>query len=1357
MPRSSYARVPWFVLSLPLGLLWPGLQDAAAATVFGADQSITQTATQPARVVSADLDGDGDLDVLTTASGDDTVAWFENTDGTGLFGPEQAISTLADGAWGLAAADLDGDGDLDVLAGAEIADTVLWYENTDGNGAFGPARTVVASVDGPRFVAAADVDGDGDLDVVATARSADQVSWYANTDGLGSFALGGTVASGPDDPIWAGPADLDGDGDLDVLVSSSQDATHAWYENLDGAGSFALGGTITTGATSARAAIAVDVDGDGDLDALGSAGSGERLAWYENLDGDGSFGAARSLPGSFSAQAATAADFDQDGDLDVVAAEFGLDRLAWFENTDGVGTFAGPLVLSTAVDGAIDVQAADLDGDGDVDVLGSGRLGGDVVWLANEAIGRRVAFGRAGERWDPQPFSDGVRLAGGDLDGDGDSDGVVVRRHRDPSTNVLRSTLAWYPNVDGRGGMGVEQAIATSDPFESYGTVVVVDMDLDRDLDLLATLHPPGEILWFENEDGAGRFGAARTVSNLVAHTSRVCAGDLDGDTDVDVVAASNAQAIYWYENTDFGGETWSQRIVTSSAGGHWGTGGPTCADLDGDGDLDVVASHYAGFGGPTELFWYENTDGEGSFGAAQPVSPGAIVSKLFGIAADFDGDGDLDVASLSILATGTVEWHENADGQGTFGPTHPVNGAFFPVTGLEVADLDADGDVDLLATRESNGTVIWFENEDGLGTFAAAEVVEWGRQGPNAAFPADMDGDGDIDAITAVQLGTGTGAYSELAWHEIGDSDSPSPRALMIAGSQTAPVVALDAADVDGDGDADVVTASSVSGALEWYGNPQGEAFLWGGGIITFDAAGASAVRAADVDGDGDLDVLAATADDDTVAWYENLDGAGFDALGHVVTTIADGVRTIAPADVDQDGDVDVIVGSPLDDVVAWYENLDGLGSFAVRQVISGGAGSVRTVAAADLDGDGDLDVLSTSPDDDTVDWYENLDGQGGFGIRTVTSTLDEAWALAVADLDGDGDPDVAASGSTELAWYENTDGQATFGPAQTISPVSGAAGQLIATDFDVDGDLDLLRSSSADGTVSWLENTDGLGTFAPAEEIARDASGVEAIATADVDRDGNPDVIHMAPQLDRGIRWKPSRAGQYSMATSNTSPSTAEDADVIELLALDFQHEGDPGDRDLEVAAISLRLERAPRSSADAEPTRALTVSEANALIDRIDVYRDDGSDSFDAGLDAHVGGVVTLSLSNGVQTIPLADGAPEARLGAPSSGRFFVVATLGSAASTADPNAFRVRPLADGTVAEYVGAPVALRRIPGAGALPRIVDLPEPGFGAMLALGGLALGARSRQRRACPKVSTCRPGGQGLFGGGPESPRM
>lgn len=75
----------------------------------------------------------------------------------------------------------------------------------------------------------------------------------------------------------------------------------------------------------------------------------------------------------------------------------------------------------------------------------------------------------------------------------------------------------------------------------------------------------------------------------------------------------------------------------------------------------------------------------------------------------------------------------------------------------------------------------------------------------------------------------------------------------------------------------------------------------------------------------------------------------------------------------------------------------------------------------AADLDGDGDADLLSASRDDDKIAWYENQ-GTGTFSAqRVITTDADTASAVHAADLDGDGDPDVLSAGGSEVAWYEN------------------------------------------------------------------------------------------------------------------------------------------------------------------------------------------------------------------------------------------------------------------------------------------------------------------------------------------------
>ena len=191
----------------------------------------------------------------------------------------------------------------------------------------------------------------------------------------------------------------------------------------------------------------------------------------------------------------------------------------------------------------------------------------------------------------------------------------------------------------------------------------------------------------------------------------------------------------------------------------------------------------------------------------------------------------------------------------------------------------------------------------------------------------------------------------------------------------------------------------------------------------------------AADVDGDGDIDVLSASRDDDKIAWYENTDGKGSFSRTKVITTAANWASSVHAADIDGDGDVDVLSASySLDNTdIAWYENTDGKGSFGEQRGITTVARGAYSVYAADVDGDGDLDVLSASRIDAKIAWYENIDGKGTFGEQQVITTVARAaYSVYAADVDGDGDIDVlsASRDDDKIAWYEQLP-QATAGDA--------------------------------------------------------------------------------------------------------------------------------------------------------------------------------------------------------------------------------------------------------------------------------------------------------------------------------------
>jgi hypothetical protein len=186
----------------------------------------------------------------------------------------------------------------------------------------------------------------------------------------------------------------------------------------------------------------------------------------------------------------------------------------------------------------------------------------------------------------------------------------------------------------------------------------------------------------------------------------------------------------------------------------------------------------------------------------------------------------------------------------------------------------------------------------------------------------------------------------------------------------------------------------------------------------------GASSVHAADVDGDGDLDVLGGARDDFGVLWWENTAGDGTAWTEHAVDEEILGAISVYAVDVDSDGDVDVLGAAYYDDEVSWWENAAGDGTAWVEHAIGDAVGGAISVFAADMDGDGDVDALGAAYDDDDVTWWENLAGDGSSWVeRTVTGAFPGATSVSAADVDNDDDLDVlgAAWFGNEIAWWEN------------------------------------------------------------------------------------------------------------------------------------------------------------------------------------------------------------------------------------------------------------------------------------------------------------------------------------------------
>ncbi len=353
---------------------------------FSDERTISTSCDEAFSVFSADLDGDGDADVVSASLRDDKIAWFENTDGLGSFGAEQIITTAADGANSVFVADLDGDGDADVLSASLWDDTIAWYENTDGLGSFGSQRVITNIADGAIDVFAADLDGDQDNDVISASREDDTIAWYENMDGLGTFGTSHVISTNADYVLAIHIADLDGDNDNDIISASAVDGVIGWFENLDGLGTFGNRQIINPGGAGGTTTVyAADLDGDGDMDVLSSSGSiNGIILWYENIDGEGNFNSIQAIASNIDGLwSVIAEDLDNDNDVDVLYADKRRDRIAWFENVDGLASFGPEQVISSSAEGAVAVFTADPDGDGDIDVFSASSRSDKIAWYEN--------------------------------------------------------------------------------------------------------------------------------------------------------------------------------------------------------------------------------------------------------------------------------------------------------------------------------------------------------------------------------------------------------------------------------------------------------------------------------------------------------------------------------------------------------------------------------------------------------------------------------------------------------------------------------------------------------------------------------------------------------------------------------------------------------------------------------------------------------------------------------------------------------------------------------------------------------------------------------------------------------------
>ncbi|MBT8399522.1 MAG: VCBS repeat-containing protein, partial [Rhodothermia bacterium] len=327
--------------------------------------------------------------------------------------------------------------------------------------------------------------------------------------------------------------------------------------------------------------------------------------------------------------------------------------------------------------------------------------------------------------------------------------------------------------------------------------------------------------------------------------------------------------------------------------------------------------------------------------------------------------------------------------------------------TSIDVADLDGDGDLDVVAGFSTQSrSLVWSQN-NGDGSFTEI-VIATDLFGVQAVSAADINLDGNLDIAVLYDR--------TISWFENDGTQGFTERTVI-----TGPFDAIDlnTADLDSDGDQDLVfvLTEENEGSLVWFENDGLGTFTIQ--LIAIEVLGLvpATVHASDIDGDGDLDIHGGVLDSSELTWWANDGNGAFDK--RTVPIAGAGTRDVTTGDIDGDGDIDLVVSFQGAGGLAWYESNGG--SFIHRSVVSDAGLAIR-LSVVDVNGDGGLDILAPSLNSGVARWYRN-DRAGGFSARTVSNVTGLA-RLVHGDFDGNQVTDILALSSEGLFLYLQKDG---------------------------------------------------------------------------------------------------------------------------------------------------------------------------------------------------------------------------------------------------------------------------------------------------------------------------------------------
>ncbi len=665
-----------------------------------------------------------------------------------------------------------------------------------------------------------DFDGDGDQDLLVA-------SYYGPlrilpNDGTGHFGAPINIAQTMD-PSKLLVADLDGDGDLDILIGDSYGIADGSSTNTriyllanNGDNTFTESSQLFQGVQLDDDIELQDIDGDGDMDLLAGTyltGNGNAVSILSN-DGTGLFTITEDLLGS---SRFVTGDFDNDGDVDIAVENY---YLKIFNNEGGVFANETYTISESVPFNFNEARSGDFNGDENLDIVFDDFNGVSMISLgATEHILSNTNLDGIYQRY---YLSEVI-----DIDGDGDLDLLIESDYENRNDYTYHQSHLLLTNTS---GSFTQSSLGNIQPNIGEAEALLgLDVDGDLDMDLVVSNY--FDIVVFAN-DGNQNFSLLDEDLVEVVYGFESEMVDIDNDDDLDIIISGTTMII---ENDGSGNLSIKQNIARES---NFISYAMATGDFDGDGDIDVVFSNsYA-----DELVLWTN-DGTGSFTQASTLETAPYPDLEQAIAIDIDIDGDMDLVTSTWYNNGYLLITFNNDGAGNFTIDQTLNVSYEIDDVLLAADLDSDGDMDIISGGYSG--VIIFVNE--AGTIASPTVYLADAGGFDNLGLADLDGDGDTDII-ALNDYISSGQYHYILSNN-GDATFESS-ILDIASSNYAGVLIQ---DFDLDGDLDLYLGGGEDYEDEiWAGDGSG-------GFTLLGTVGTRSYHpvAGDIDNDGDMDIF--------------------------------------------------------------------------------------------------------------------------------------------------------------------------------------------------------------------------------------------------------------------------------------------------------------------------------------------------------------------------------------------------------------------------------------------------------------------------------------------------------------------